>query len=267
MNFHPEVAEDSRERSFLKYKFVENFRLDTKPTNTTNTLMHMEVRLMNTFFLGAVLLATASHCSLAWASKTEPTALLPKDSTQSSATLVDLPSQLTRKLRAASQATYELQNGFNKLQRLCTFGPAAQPSAPSQSSDWLARQTEKAQAELLNVESNLQGIATHFSQNSRISSHSHCRYFTPLKVLGFACEGYLDDRSKLDFASRDMQKLTSDARQRLHLYEQFAKLEDQGCVRQGFTVKLWETETNFLWPGLVNAPAVFKSLLHHVPAQ
>ena len=222
---------------------------------------------MNPFFLGAVLLATASHCSLAWASITEPAALPPQDSTQSSASLADLPSKLTRKLRAASQATLELQNGFNKLQRLCTYGHAAPPSAPRQTSDWLARQTEKAQAQLLNVESNLQGIAIQFSQNSRISSHSHCRYFTPLKVLGFACEGYLDDRSKLDLAARDMQKLMSDARQRLHLYEQFSKLEDQGCVRQGFTVKLWETETTFLWPNLVNAPAVFKSLLPHVPAQ
>ena len=241
--------------------------MEIKITITTNTLFYMKARRFNPFVLGTVLLVTACHCSGAWASKTESPAKLLQDSIQTSGIAEDLPNKLTRKLRAASQATLELQNGYSKLQRLCTYGAAGPLSAPRQTSDLLVRQTEKAQAELVNVQSDLQGIAIHFSQNSRISSHSQCRYLTQFKALGFACEGYLDDRAKLESIARDMKKLTADAHQRLHLYEQFTKLEDKGCVRQGFTLKLWETETNLLWPSLVNAPAVFKSLLSHAPAQ
>ena len=124
----------------------------------------------------------------------------------------------------------------------------------------------KAQSELTELQSVLQSTTKNFSQNSRVTKYGYCQFMPQLGPLATLCEGYRLDSLKLNVTSRDMQRLTADAHQRLHLYEQFARLEDQGCARQGFTWKLWETESTFLWPTVMKSPAVFKSTLSHVPA-
>eukprot|EP01032_Pedospumella_encystans_P010918 gene10918-12737_t len=214
----------------------------------------------------AFMLTSGGVISTAWAASSE--ALPPLKSQASS--LVGANNEdsarFSQHVQAASQATQELQNGFNKLQRLCTYGTAQPPPASKQASEELRQPLAKAKSELTDVQALLLTTAKNFSQYSRISKNGYCQYMPQLGPLAALCEGYRFDSLKFNLASRDMQRLTADAHQRLHLYEQFAKLEDQGCARQGFTSKLWETESTFLWPTVMKSPAVFKSTLSHVPA-
>ncbi|PUE11078.1 hypothetical protein B9Z51_01760 [Limnohabitans sp. T6-5] len=206
--------------------------------------------------------------TLAWASNPEPTAplqLLPSPSA-SGVSSADAGTKFSKNVQAASQATQELQNGFSKLQRLCTYGNDIPASSSSQVMDVLAPLTAKAQSDLANVQAGLQSTAKTFSQSSRITKNSYCRYVPPFGPLAFVCEGFRYDSAKLHLASRDMQIITADAHQRLYLYEQFVKLEEQGCTRAGFTMKLWETETTFLWPVVLQAPVVFKTTLTYAPS-
>lgn len=210
-------------------------------------------------------LLTCAGLTTAWAANSEA---LPSFKSQNSSFVGANNDDIARfgqHVQAASQATQELQNGFSKLQRLCTYGAAEPAPASKQASEVQNSTLAKAKTDLTDVQSFLQSTLKSFSQNSRVTKHGYCQYMPQLGPLAALCEGYRSDSLKLNLASRDMQRLTADAQQRLQLYEQFAKLEDQGCARKGFTLKLWETESTFLWPTLMKSPAVYKSTLSHVP--
>lgn len=174
--------------------------------------------------------------------------------------LSDLRKRLDTQVQPPSQATKELQNGYQKLNRVCTLGKSPSPPPMASLLD-LSGETDKARLQLRGVELALQQVLKDYAQNSRITRLSACRYVPSFVPLSFTCEGFREDRARLDLATQTVQKLVSEANQRLDLYEQIGQLELRGCTRPGFSLKLWETEQSYLWPTLVDSPNLFRALL------
>jgi hypothetical protein len=213
--------------------------------------------------LAAFVLA-ALGCSVVF-SKDLPQALsLPDAATGSpqgkALSLEAFRQRITNRLQPATQATRELQSGYQKLNRVCAIGksppPALTPSLPQMSG-----LTARARSQLNSTELALQQVLADFTQNSRLTRLSACRYVPSFVPLSFTCEGFRQDSARLDTAKEAIQKLVGEAHQRLDLYEQFAQLELQGCTRPGFSWRLWETEQVYLWPTVTDSPVFFRALL------
>ncbi len=172
-------------------------------------------------------------------------------------------NKFNQRVQSSTQATQELQNGLSKLQRICSQGNSTSVQQPKQASDLLASKIAKSELELASVQAAARNVVKDFSQNSRIAKYGACKYMP--SFLPFACEGFRQDSALLDLAAQNAQKIITDARQRLYLYEQFAKLEDQGCARPGFTMKLWDTELTYLWPIVLQGPVALKTTLSYAP--
>jgi hypothetical protein len=56
-------------------------------------------------------------------------------------------------------------------------------------------------------------------------------------------------------------RLTSEAEQRLSLYDKYTQMEARGCTRPGFAQRLWQTEQGLLWPVVMQAPEFLKRQL------
>jgi hypothetical protein len=174
--------------------------------------------------------------------------------------LVDLKKRFDGHLQPASRATRELQSGYQKLTRMCGIGKPALPAQVASLLE-LPGKTAKARLELKAVEVNLQQVLKDYAQNSRITKLNACRFVPIFAPLSFTCDGFRQDRARLDLATEVAQNLLSEARQRLDLYEQFGQLEIRGCSRPGFSLKLWETEQTYLWSSLTDSPSFFRTLL------
>lgn len=176
--------------------------------------------------------------------------------------LVDIRQRIARHLQPSSQATRELQSGYQKLNRVCATGKASAPVFTTSLPE-LSGLTARARGQLNSAELDLQKVLGDFTQNSRLSRLSACRYVPRFVPLSFTCEGFRQDSARLDLAKEAIQQLVGEAHQRLDLYEQFAQLELQGCTRPGFSLRLWETEQIYLWPTLRDSPGFFRALLPH----
>ncbi len=162
---------------------------------------------------------------------------------------------------STSQATQELQNGFGKLMRMCTYASGSSATTQRQSFEFWSTQSAQAQSKLIRVQQEVDEIARNFAQNSRNGKYGMCPYMPALLPLNWACEGYRHDSQAFQKALSQAQKVILEARQRMGLYEKFSRLEDQGCVRPGFTMKLWDTEQNHLWPSVMRLTPALKSSL------
>lgn len=177
----------------------------------------------------------------------------PRASTQDRLAVEQLPS--------TTQATQELQNGLGKLMRICTYGSGSLATTQRQAFELWTAQSVQAQSDLRTVQQEVNETSRQFVQNSRISKNQICQYIPTLTPLNWACEGFQQDSQALQKATSQAQKMINEAHQRMALYEKFAKLEDQGCVRPGFTMRLWETEQNHLWPSVMRVTPTMKSSL------
>jgi hypothetical protein len=174
--------------------------------------------------------------------------------------LSELRKQLETYLQAATQATKELQAGHHKLKRICDLGRGATLPKELSPPDFTSP-TGQARLDLMGLETSLQQVLKSYTQNSRITQLSACRYVPSFVPLAFACEGFRQDSAKLETAEYANQKLIGEARKRLDLYDQFRSLESRGCTRTGFNKTLWDTEQTYLWPTLLLYPEFLSNVL------
>lgn len=162
------------------------------------------------------------------------------------------------------KATQALHIGFWKLKRVCDYGlheSAAPTLTPAQAEADSKLISARAHDELGAVKRSLDHLADDYRQNSRVSKHAACKYLPALPLLSAACQGFQEDSERLAVADQAAKRLVTQAQERLSLYAQYGELERQGCTRAGFTMKLWANEEKYLWPLLLGAPTVFKSML------
>jgi hypothetical protein len=212
------------------------------------TLLHLSVAL----YVSLTVLGEP-----AWAANT------PVRSTTLSPSAVG-PDVLESYLSPTHQVVQELQSGFNRLGRMCTYGTVT-PQPNSSELDLLATQVGQSRDQLRNVQVQIKSALAEFHQNSSLSRASYCRVVPTLSLLGVACQAYRQDASLAASVVRVADQLTAEAALRLDLYEKYAQLEARGCTRPGFAIKLWQTEQNLLWPLVVDSPGFFRRQL--VPAK
>ncbi|WP_143474003.1 hypothetical protein [Limnohabitans sp. 15K] len=163
-------------------------------------------------------------------------------------------------LLPTQQVVQELQSGFNRLNRMCTYGAfISQPGSPS--SDLITLQLNSSRDQLLDVQSQIRSVLAEFRQKSSLSSANFCRFVPEFSLIGMACQAYRQDANKLATVTRVAEQLTAEAAARINLYEKYAQLEARGCTRAGFVNKLWQTEQTLLWPLVVQSPGFFKRQL------
>ena len=168
--------------------------------------------------------------------------------------------QLSRLTQPSDNATQALQIGFLKLKRVCDYGLNEKP-APIATEVDAKLVGDRQREDLANVQRALEKIESEYRQSSRITKNASCKYAPALQLFSAACRGFYEDNDRLTLADQAAQRLVAQTQERLKLYGQYEALERQGCVRAGFTQKLWTNEEKYLWPILLRAPDVFKSLL------
>lgn len=169
--------------------------------------------------------------------------------------------QLSRLTQPSDNATQALQIGFLKLKRVCDYGLNEKPAPIATEVDATKLVGDRQREDLANVQRALEKIESAYRQSSRITKNASCKYAPALQLFSAACRGFYEDSDRLTLADQAAQRLVAQSQERLKLYGQYEALERQGCVRAGFTQKLWTNEEKYLWPILLRAPDVFKSLL------
>jgi hypothetical protein len=169
--------------------------------------------------------------------------------------------QLSRLTQPSDNATQALQIGFLKLKRVCDYGLNEKPAPIATEVEATKLVGDRQREDLANVQRALEKIETEYRQSSRITKNASCKYAPALQLFSAACRGFYEDNDRLTLADQAAQRLVAQTQERLKLYGQYEALERQGCVRAGFTQKLWTNEEKYLWPILLRAPDVFKSLL------
>jgi hypothetical protein len=174
--------------------------------------------------------------------------------------LVQLREQLSVLTQPSENATQALQIGFLKLRRVCDYGLHEKPAQSGTEGD-TRLVGDRPSDDLPAVQRALEKIKNQYRQSSRIGKNASCKYAPALQFFSAACQGYYEDSDRLTLTDQAAQRLIAQTQERLRLYGQYEVLERQGCTRSGFTQKLWANEEKNLWPLLMGAPALFKSLL------
>lgn len=160
-------------------------------------------------------------------------------------------------LLPTQQVVQELQSGFSRLNRMCSYGSAtSQPD--SKELDFLASQLSMARNQLFDVQSKIDLALTEFRQKSSLATASYCRFVPEFSLVGLTCQAYRQDAIKVASVVRIADQLTADAALRIDLYEKYLQLEARGCTRTGFAQKLWQKEQSLLWPLVLQSPEFFK---------
>jgi hypothetical protein len=84
----------------------------------------MALRHFHPFAVMALLLTNCGLLATAWAANSEALPAFKAQATSVVGANNQDTARFSQQVQAASQATQELQNGFSKLQRLCTYGNA-----------------------------------------------------------------------------------------------------------------------------------------------
>ncbi len=167
---------------------------------------------------------------------------------------------LVRLTQPSMNATRALQIGFLKIKRVCDYGLREKPSHNAVDADAVFI-GERKREDLAVLQQTLENIQSDYRQTSRITKNASCKYAPALQLFSAACRGFYEDSDRLAVADQAAQRLITQAQERLALYGQYQVLEQQGCIRARFNMKLWANEEKNLWPILISAPAVFKLLL------
>jgi hypothetical protein len=164
-----------------------------------------------------------------------------------------------RLLQATDMSTRDLQTGFHRLKRICEYG-ANNPPSPDMAND-TAIVTTRTRNELRDLGNSLNQVLLEYTNQSHITRDAQCKYLPGIFLIGGVCREFKNDSLKLANAEQVAKQLTQQAQERLDLYDQYWRLERQGCTRPGFARKLWHSEEKSLWPVLINTPTILKSLL------
>jgi len=165
-----------------------------------------------------------------------------------------------RLLQATDMSTRDLQTGFQRLERICEYGANNRPAPPDMADD-TAIVTTRTRNELRDLSNSLNQVLLEYTNQSHITRDAQCKYLPSIFLIGGVCREFKNDSLKLANAEQVAKQLTQQAQERLDLYDQYWRLERQGCTRPGFARKLWYSEQKSLWPLLVSTPTIFKSLL------
>ncbi|MDH4482385.1 MAG: hypothetical protein QE279_06720 [Rhodoferax sp.] len=168
--------------------------------------------------------------------------------------------KLVRLTQPSDKATRALQIGYLKLKRVCDYSLHEKPAQSGAYGD-ASFVGDRKREDLAAVQQALEKVQSDYRQNSRITKNASCKYAPALQLFSAACRGFYDDSDRLAVADQAAYRLITQAQERLALYGQYQALEQQGCTRAGFNMKLWANEEKNLWPILASAPTVFKSLL------
>jgi hypothetical protein len=163
-------------------------------------------------------------------------------------------------LAPTRQVVQELQSGFNRLSRMCSYGTfTSQPD--SSKLDLVSTQLSFAREQLNDVQSQIRSDLSEFRQKSSLATASYCRFVPEFSLIGLSCHAYRQDAAKAASVARIADQLMADAALRIDFYEKYVQLEARGCTRTGFAQKLWQNERSWLWPLVEQSPMFFKRQL------
>lgn len=170
--------------------------------------------------------------------------------------------KLRRLAQASETSTQELRGGFEKLKRICDYGPrAGATTAPTYDEAPLI--TLQTRGDLRSVKDALARQLGEFKTSSRITRNGVCQYLPPIFFLSSGCQKFQEDSERLATATQIAGQITKQAEERLGLYDQYWRLEQQSCTRPGFAKKLWNIEEKSLWPKILDTPSDMNVLLQN----
>lgn len=168
--------------------------------------------------------------------------------------------KMRRLAQASDIATQELRGGFNRLKRICEYGARNNPDQTGSPAEAVLI-SQQTRGDIRELKDSLDRILGEYKKSSSITQNAGCKYMPAFFPLGGACQRFQEDSERLSVANQTVRQLTTQVLERLDLYDQYWQLENQGCTRPGFALKLWSIEEKSLWPLLLEAPATLKSLL------